>query len=74
MGGADHVIAVADADAGGHLGAVGQDEGVVVGGQAGGGDLAADLQVLHVIGGGDVAVDEHPGDLTLAVADQDGLH
>ena len=34
----------------------------------------ADDQVGHFLGGGDVAVDEHTGDIAVSVLDHDGLH
>ena len=74
VGGADDVGTVADADTRGHSGAVGQHKGVVVGGQTRGGDLAALLQVLHLVVGADVTVDEHTGHHTGAVTNQNGLH
>ena len=69
----DHIRTVADTDAGGHGGAIGEDEGIVIGGKAGGLDGAAHLQVLHLALGTDIAVDEHPGYLALGIPDQNGL-
>ena len=70
--GADHIGAVADADA--RERAVGRVEGVVIGRKTRHGDLAADGEVLHILGGGDVAVDEDAGDIAVLVADHDGLN
>ena len=73
MVGADDVRPVPGADAGRHGGAVLQDEGVVIGGKAGGLNFAAHGGVYNILGGGDIAVDEHPGHIALGVADQNGL-
>ena len=73
MGGADDVRPVPGADAGRHGGAVLQDEGVVIGGKARSRNFAAYNDVLHILIGGDIAVDEHPGHIALGIADQDGL-
>ena len=73
MSGADDVCPVAGADTGRHGSAVLQDEGVVIGGKTGSLDLAAHGGVCNILGGGDIAVDEHPGHIALGVADQDGL-
>ena len=70
--GADHIGAVADADA--RERAVGRVEGVVIGRKTRHGDLTADGEVLHILGGGDVAVDEDAGDIAVLVADHDGLN
>ncbi len=72
LGSDNHVGAVTDADAG--EGALGSVEGVVVGSDTGDGDLVADDQVGHFLAGGDVAVDEHTGDIAVSVLDHDGLH
>lgn len=72
--GADDVRPVPGADAGRHGGAVLQEEGVVIGGKAGGRNFAAHLQVLHLTVGADIAVDKHPGYLALGIPDQDGLN
>ncbi|SCJ72325.1 Uncharacterised protein [uncultured Flavonifractor sp.] len=68
LGAADDVGTVTDTDAG--CGAV---KGVVVGGQAGDGDLVAHSQVFDDLVLGDVAVDEHTGVVAGAVTDHDGL-
>ena len=68
---ADHIRTVADTDAG--EGTLGSVEGIIVGSKAGCGDLAAHIDVLHVLGGGDVAIDEHTGNITLRVLDHNGL-
>ena len=73
VSGADDVCPVAGADTGRHGSAVLQDEGVVIGGKTGSLDLAAHGGVCNILGGGDIAVDEHPGHIALGVADQDGL-
>ena len=73
MSGADDVCPVAGADTGRHGSAVLQDEGVVIGGKTGSLDLAAHGGVYNILGGGDIAVDEHPGHIALGVADQNGL-
>ena len=73
VSGADDVCPVAGADTGRHGSAVFQDEGVVIGGKTGSLDLAAHGGVCNILGGGDIAVDEHPGHIALGVADQDGL-
>ena len=73
VSGADDVRPVPGADAGRHGGAVLQDEGVVIGGKAGSRNFAAYSDVLHILIGGDIAVDEHPGHIALGIADQDGL-
>ena len=74
MVGADDVRPVPGADAGRHGGAVGENEGVVIGGEAGGRNFAAHLQVLHLAVGADIAVDKHTGYLALGIPDQDGLN
>ena len=74
MVGADDVRPVPGADAGHHGGAVLENEGVVIGGKAGGLNFAAHLQVLHLAVGADIAVDKHPGYLALGIPDQDGLN
>ena len=74
MVGADDVRPVPGADAGRHGGAVLQNEGVVIGGKAGGRNFAAHLQVLHLAVGADIAVDKHTGYLALGIPDQDGLN
>ena len=73
MGGADDVRPVPDADAGVHGRAVLQDKGVVIGGKTGSRDLTAHNEVLHILGGGDIAVDKHTGHVALCVSNQDGL-
>ena len=72
--GADDVRPVPGADAGRHGGAVGENEGVVIGGKAGGRNFTAHLQVLHLAVGADIAVDKHTGYLALGIPDQDGLN
>ena len=72
--GADDVRPVPGADAGRHGGAVLENEGVVIGGKAGGLNFAAHLQVLHLAVGADIAVDKHTGYLALGIPDQDGLN
>ena len=74
MVGADDVCPVTGADAGRHGGAVLENEGVVIGGKAGGLNFAAHLQVLHLAVGADIAVDKHTGYLALGIPDQDGLN
>ena len=74
MVGADDVRPVPGADAGRHGGAVLENEGVVIGGKAGGLNFAAHLQVLHLAVGADIAVDKHTGYLALGIPDQDGLN
>ena len=72
--GADDICPVPGADAGRHGGAVLENEGVVIGGKAGGLNFAAHLQVLHLAVGADIAVDKHTGYLALGIPDQDGLN
>ena len=72
--GADDVRPVPGADAGRHGGAVLENEGVVIGGEAGGRNFTAHLQVLHLAVGADIAVDKHTGYLALGIPDQDGLN
>ena len=70
---AHYIGTVTDTDAGCDRCAVGQSEGVVVGGKAGGGYLTADLGVHDILCGGDVAVDEHTALIAVCVLDHDGL-
>ena len=67
---ADDIRTVAHADAREVIAVL---PGVVIGAETGGLDPAADSQVHHIHGGGDVAVDEHAGDIAGGVLDQDGL-
>ena len=70
---ANHIVAVADTDTRIDRRAVGQDEGVVVGGQADRLDLIADDCVLDFLVLGDVAVDEDTGLVACGILDHDGL-
>ena len=71
---AHYIGTVTDTDAGCDRSAVGQGEGVVVGGKTGDGDLTADLGVHDILCGGDVAVDEHTALIAVCVLDHDGLN